>query len=260
MPLVYDNTRTAKNGGGYVNVPDANAFYTMTLPQLQRQAADALAKSQGRWKVADKIAMGAALTIPTLGIGSAIAGGATGAASVPGAVGASSAPLGAGTVAAGGVLPSAATATGFAPFAASVPMAASAPAAASAAGHFSLSNLMDLGKLGAGLYGVVSGNRANNSAQSHALLEQQREFDQQQQMLTANEATRKAEADRVAAESARQWNAAQQFQAQQFAAQEEQRQHDRALADAAEARKAPRRAIGQQALMRLSDFLGLARG
>jgi hypothetical protein len=227
MPLVYDNTRSAKNGGGYVNVPDASAFYTTTLPQLQKQAADALAKSQARWGVADKIATGAALAIPTLGLGSAAAG-------------------------AGGVaLPGAATA-GMAPMSVAAPLA-------STAGKFSLSSLMDLGKLGAGLYGVVAGNRANNSAQSRSLLEQQREFDQQQQMLTANEATRKAEATRVADEQSRQWNAAQQFQAQQFAAQEEQRQHDRALADAAEARKAPRRALGQQALMRLSDFLGLAR-
>ncbi len=145
--------------------------------------------------------------------------------------------------------------------ASAAPVSMGSPAAIGAAGasRFSLSNLLDLGKLASGLWGTISGNKANANAQAATLAEQKREFDEQQRLLAENEATRKAEALRVSDEQARQWEAGQQFQGQQWRSQEEQRLHDRALLDAAEARKAPRRAVSQQALMSLSQFLGLGR-
>lgn len=142
----------------------------------------------------------------------------------------------------------------------------SAPGVSQAAGRFSLNNLLDLGKLGAGLWGTITGNHANTKATDLARIEQQREFDQQQQMLLAQQAKDKAEKDRVFAESQRQWEADQKFKADQFAASEQDRMRRQQLEDynlqltkESEARKAPRRAASAGALLRLQDLLRLGR-
>jgi len=140
----------------------------------------------------------------------------------------------------------------------------SAPAAAGS--RFSLNSLLTLGQLGANLFGSITGQHSQTKATDLARQEQQREFDQQQQMLAQQMAADKAEKDRVFAEQQKQWEAQQQMAATQWAAQEQDRQRRQQLEDYnlqltkdAEARKAPRRALSQQALIRLQDFLHMGR-
>lgn len=126
-----------------------------------------------------------------------------------------------------------------------------------ASSGFNLGSLLGLGQLGANLFGAISGNRANSRALTAQQQEQQREFDAQQQFLQSQEATRKAEADRVAAQSQTQWEAQQKLAQAQWDADQADRVRTQRLQDEAEARKAPYRAASQAAALRLQDLLGL---
>ncbi len=141
----------------------------------------------------------------------------------------------------------------------------SAPVKA-AGSKIGLNSLLSLGQLAASGIGSIFGIHSQNNAQTKALAEQQREFDLQRQMATEQEATRKAEADRVAAESQRQWDAQQQQTMAQWRASEEQRARDNAIRDyqqqllkEQEGRRAARRPLSDAARMKLSALIGLGR-
>lgn len=123
-------------------------------------------------------------------------------------------------------------------------------------GKMSMGNLLRLGELGAGLFGNIFGQRSQNRANDQAARMQQEQFAQQQALL-----------ERQQIEDQRRWEAEEAFRAKQLASQEEERLYNRTLSekqqrllDEAEARKAPRRALSQQALMRISELLNARRG
>lgn len=165
----------------------------------------------------------------------------------------------------GVVLPVAAFATGGAAMgalgpgsaAASVPGAvgsASAPlgtgaVVGSAGGGMTFGNLLRLGELGAGLVTQGMANRSTNRQLSSDAAMRSREFDQQMALLQSQDA-----------EDRRRHDAAQAFQEMQWKASEEDRLRKIRLEDEREARRAPYRAMSQQAMLRLSDLLRLARG
>lgn len=60
MALVYDGTRSAKQGGGWIERADPYAYGSTELPALRAQAAADLDRSQRRWRTADKFAYAAA--------------------------------------------------------------------------------------------------------------------------------------------------------------------------------------------------------
>lgn len=242
MPLVYDNTRTAKQGGGWIERPDAQAFVNTELPGLRDAAADRLRRSQNRWKTADKVAWGAT-TIPLMAGLSSIFSAGTGAAagaSGGGIVGplAASGPYGA-LGPAGGWTAGAGGATG---------------GALSRLGSIFNSKGMELGvNAGLNLLGMRSQNKANDQARTDALNAQREALTLQRQQLEIE--ARNADLDR---EDARRLNeAVNELKRRELAITEEQRTFDRGLLEARETRLAPYRQVNQQALQRLSSLWNL---
>lgn len=124
---------------------------------------------------------------------------------------------------------------------------------------FTMGGLLKLGQLAVpavtGLLGMRSQSKGLN--RQHQI--EQANYAQQISMARENEAYRRSEAERVAAEEAKRWSADEMFRSKQYAADEEERTYNRRLLDEREARRAPRRAASQQALYRLQDLLKLGR-
>lgn len=163
------------------------------------------------------------------------------------ATGGAAAPLFGGGAAAGSAASSAA---------ASVP--ATVPAAAGGAMNFG--NLLKLGQLAVPAVTGLFGMRSQNRALDRQSQMEQGNLNQQMEMARENEMYRRSEAARVAAEEAKRWQAEEAFRARQLAADEEDRAYNRRLLEEREARRAPKRAAGQQAMLRLQDLLRLGRG
>lgn len=222
MPLVYDHTRTANQGGGWIERPDAQAFATTELPRLRAEQAARYQASKRRWGIADKFAWGAV--------------------AAPLAVAAAPAVMGAGAASAG------------------AGSAAATAGASAAGGGMTFGNLLQLGQLGAGLVtnGLAmrtQGRQANADAIARA-----RELADQTAFTRETEATRRAEFQAAQDALERRWLAEQKFEQDKWRVTEDERLHTRELADQREARRAPYRAMSQQALLRLGDLLRLGRG
>lgn len=233
---------------------------------------EALRRSQGRWKMADKVAWGVVggllggSTAPALLGAWSPAAATAGTASVPGAVGASAAPLGGGTVASGltsAALPSTASGIGttagygslFGGSAAGGGGSATAPilstiagggggagGGAGAAGAFSMADLIRYGAqpVGGAIQAYLNA-RSNNRNADKELAELSRQFGIQQAFLVQQHADKmKADAD-IEAEKKRQFDALEE--------EKRRRYEDRA----------PIRQFALNSATRMSDLLNEAR-
>jgi hypothetical protein len=249
MALVYDNTRTAKQGGGYIERADPLAFANTELPALRAQAAERLARSQARWKTADKFAYaGAAVPFafaaaPALssmfsagGAGGGASAAAPGGWSMPGV----SAPVfggGSGAATSPAVMSTAKVGLG------------------SRLGSMFSSKGMDLGvNAGLSLFGMHSQKKAADQARADTLAANREAIALQRQQL--EETTRNANLDRADAKAAN--DAINELKKRELDAAEEERAYNRSLVEQREARLAPYRQRGQQALDRLASMWSLS--
>lgn len=153
-----------------------------------------------------------------------------------------------------------------APFVAGGGVAASAAPAASGAataagttavgGGMTFGNLLRLGELGAGLTSQLFANRSQGRALDRDAGLRQQEFQAQMAM-----------AQRAEEESRRRWDAEQAQRAQDYTLALEDRQRRQSVEDFdmqrlrdREARRAPYRAMAEQARLRMADLLRLGRG
>lgn len=221
MPLVYDNTRTARQGGGWIERPDVQAFATTELPRLRADEAQRYQDSKHRWGIADKAAMAASMGLMTGGAASAFAGGG------------------------GAAIPSFATeGVGF-----------------SSAGSGAMSSIPWWNVASKGvdtLFGIYS-NRQQSRANRDALAYQERQNMRAEGLDRDAEAQRHEEFLAQQAALKQQWDAMQKFEADKWAASEDERLYDRGLKDAREARLAPRRALAADALQRIPGLLASGR-
>lgn len=124
---------------------------------------------------------------------------------------------------------------------------AAAPPTTTGAG-MTFGNLLRLGELGAGLTTSVLGNRSQGRALDRDAAQRAQEFAQQQALL-----------QRQQDEGRRQWEAEQAQRAQEFALAMEDRTRRIRLEDEREQRRAPYRAMAEQARLRMADLLRLGR-
>lgn len=143
----------------------------------------------------------------------------------------------------------AASGAGAAASAAPSVAASTAGTAGTAGAGMTFGNLLKLGELGAGLFTNVIGNRQQNRALDRDSLLRQQEFSQQMAL-----------AQQQQAQAQKQWEAEQAQRANEYALAIEDRNRRIKLEDEREARRAPYRAMAQQALMRFGDLLRLGRG
>lgn len=237
MPLVYDNTRTAKNGGGWINRDDLQSWVTQELPQNRATAKAALERSQGRWKTADKFAYAAA--------------------AVPFAAAAAPLVMGGSAAASGG----AGMVNGLAitPYAGTASMSAPALAGGSVPGWIGSTQAANLAGKGVDtLFGIYS-NRQQSKANREALAYQQSQNARAEAWDREQELQRRTEFMAQQAELKRQWEATQKFESDKWAATEEDRVHRRQLEDEREVRRAPFRAASAAALERLPGIMASGR-
>lgn len=211
--------------------PQYASYVKTALPQMAAADQAALEKSKGRWRLADKFAWGAVAS-PFV------------AAAAPAVLGAFS----------GG---GAASGAGSAASAAGSAAGASAPAVGAG---MTFGNMLKLGELGVGAATNILGQRSQNRALNQQQAIDQRNYGEQMQLAREQEAYRRAEADRVARQEEARWQTEEAYRQKQVAADEEERAYSRRLLDEREARRAPKRAAGQAALLRLQDLLRLGRG
>lgn len=107
-------------------------------------------------------------------------------------------------------------------------------------------NLLKLGELGVGLGTQWIGQRQQNRALDQDARQRSQEFTQQMALIQQQNQ-----------QSQRQWEAEQAQRAQEYRLALEDRDRKYRLEDEREARRAPRRAMAQQAMLRLGDLLRL---
>lgn len=203
------------------NDPDYAAYITTALPQMIDADRTALARSQGRWKVADKLAFGAA-AIPFAAAAPVLFGG-------------------------GASMPAAATeGVGF------------SSAGGSGMG-FSLGKLLGSRGVEAIGNGVTSilGMRSQNNANRYATDVNARLTAQQIQMEQDRIARQEAADAADRADAQKRWEAEQAMKAKELAASEEERAYNRQLLDAREARRALYDPYRQNAMRSLGAILGI---
>lgn len=227
MALVYDNTRSSKNGGGWIERADPMAWVS-ELSGLRDKAAADLARSQGRWHTADKLAFGAS-AIPFAAAASPLLAG-TGAASAttPGIVG---------PMSSGG-------------------LSWAAPAAAKG---FSLSSFLNAPATGLGLNAITGflGQRSANNAAKQASQAQLLALDKQLAADAENRAQQMQQFTLSQNDARAANDASNALRRQELASAEEERAFSRKLLEDREARLAPYRATAERARMSLASFLGM---
>lgn len=231
MALVYDNTRSAKQGGGWIERADPMAWVN-ELSGLRQKAHDDLMRSQGRWKTADKFAWGAT-TIPLGAAASSILAG-TGA---PAAAGASSYV----NDAVKGVSD----------------LVGSFGAPASHA--MSLSGFLNAPATGLGINAVtgILGQRSANNAANRASQAQLSALDRQLAADAENRAQQMQQFQMSQADARAANEASNALRRQELAASEEERAFSRKLIEDREARLAPYRQMSDRARLSLASFLGM---
>lgn len=202
--------------------PQYASYVRTALPQMAAADQAALEKSKGRWKTADKFAWGAVASPFVAAAAPAVLGAFSGGGAASGAAGS----------------------------------AAGASAPAVGAG-MTFGNMLKLGELGVGAATNILGQRSQNRALNQQQAIDQRNYGEQMQLAREQEAYRRSEADRVAKQEEARWQTEEAYRQKQVAADEEERAYSRRLMDEREARRAPKRAAGQAALLRLQDLLRL---
>lgn len=250
MPIVYDNTRSAKDGGGYIERPDPMAFYQTELPDLRAKALADHARSVGRWNTANKIAWGAATVPFAFAGGSALSSLFSGAGGGASSAAASAAPEGWSMPGVSAPVFGSASGAATSP----VTMSTAKLGLGSRLGSIFSSKGMDLGvNAGLSLLGMHSSNKAADQARADTLAANREAIALQRQQL--EEQTRNATLDRADAKAAN--DAINELKKRELDAAEEERAYNRARLDREDAQLAPYRQRGQQALDRLAAMWSL---
>lgn len=224
--------------------PDYAQYVQTALPAMINSDRADLERSQARWGIADKLAMGAAVAIPTLGLSSILGGGASAAAPVSHSY--SSPGVFSGLFGGGGT---------------AAPAAATATQGISRLGSILTSPALQTGvNAGLGIAGMVTQSRANAQARSDALAAQTRQIELEQARLA--EQARNADLDRADAKALN--DRIQALEEKKFQLAQEQAQYDRTVSEETRANTAQDRAylndyrarIQGPAAQRMASILG----